>query len=173
MNRKTTTVETLPTREQIEQQAAELAAQIDAYRQQDAREEQERQRRRAEAEREYDQQAVAIFSHAALTDDVARARAQFDAALADTPVVRALADYMTALQRRRALTYEYSSALNRLGLPDVPGHALPRAELGPVENLIAAAVQRLVAERIDEERAALAAQRETAITTATETEKTR
>ncbi len=165
--RKATTMPTtdpMPTREQIEQQAAELAAQLDAYRQQDAREEQERQQRRAQAEHEYDQQQAAGYSRSALDAQVARARAEFDQQLADTPLVQALADWAVALQRRRNAVYEYSNALMRLGLPGVPGHDLPPAELGPVEDLVAAAVRRIVTERTDADAAALAAQREAAMT---------
>ncbi len=167
MNRKTTAstvTETLPAREQLERQAAEVAAQLDALRQQQERQEQLERQRRAQAEREFDQQQVATFSRAQLDDEVAQARAQFDEALAGAPLVRALADWATALQRRRTATYEHGSALTRLGLPGIAGHDLPRAELGPVEDLIAAAVRRIVTERTDADAAALAAQREAAIT---------
>ncbi len=164
MNRKTTTVETLPTREELEQQAAAVAAQLDALRQQQERQEQQERQRRAHAEAEYDRQAAAAFSRAQLDNEVAQAREQFDEALANTPLVQALSDYLTALQRRRTATYEHGNVLNRLGLPGIAGHDLPRAELGPIEDHVAAAVQKLVTARIDAERAALAAQRETAIT---------
>ncbi len=165
--RKTATMPTtdpMPTREDLERQAAEVGAQLDAIRQQQERQEQQERQRRAHAEQAYDQEQITAFSRAALDNEVAQARAQFDEALASTPLVRALADYLTALQRRRTATYEHASALTRLGLPGIAGHDLPRAELGPVEDLIAAAVQRIVTERIDADAAALAAQRETAIT---------
>ncbi len=175
MTRKATALvvtESLPRREDLERQAAEVEAQLDAFRQQDMQREQEEQRRRAQAEQEYDRQQIATFSRAALDSEVANARTAFDVALADTPLVRALADYLTALQRRRTATYEHASVLTRLGLPGIAGHDLPPAELGPVEDLIAAAVRRIVTERTDADAAALAAQRETAITTATETRET-
>ncbi len=174
--RKATTMPTadpMPTREQLEQQAAELSAKLDVLRQQqDQREQQERQRR-AQAEHEYDQQAVAAFSRAQLDNEVAQARAQFDAAVAGTPLVQALADYLYALQRRRTATYENGSARTRLGLPAPAGHDLPRAELGAVEDIIAAAVRHLVTARTDADAAALAAKREVAITAATETQEPR
>ncbi len=174
--RKATTMPTthpMPTREQLEQQAAELSAKLDVLRQQqDQREQQERQRR-AQAEAEYDRQAVANYSRRELDAEVAQARIAFDAALASTPLVTALADYLTALQRRRTATYEHGSALNRLGQPGPAGHDLPRAELGPVEDIVAAAVQRIVTARTDADAAKAAADREAVITTATETEKPR
>ncbi len=176
MNRKTTAptvTDALPTREDLERQAAQVAAQLDALRQQQERQEQQERQRRAHAEQEYDQEQVAAFSRAALNNEVAQARAEFDEALANTPLVRALADYLTALQRRRTATYEHASALTRLGLPGVAGHDLPRAELGPVEDLIAAAVQRIVTERTDADAAALVARRETAITEKTKETRTR
>ncbi len=157
------TTATMPTRDGLEQQAAHVAAQLDALRQQQERQEREERQRRAQAEAEYDQQAVAAFSRAALDNEVARARAQFDEALANTPLVRSLADYLYALQRRRTATYEHASALTRLGLPGVAGHDLPPAEIGPVQDVIAAAVQRLVTARTDADAAALAARREAAI----------
>ncbi len=175
MNRKTTAptvTDTLPSREQIEQQAAELAAQIAAYQQQDLQEEQERQLRRTQAEHEFDQQRAANYSRRELDAEVARARAEFDDSLAETALVRTLADWAVALQRRRDAVYEHVSRLNRLGRP-TEGVDYPPAELGPVQDVIAAAVQQLVTERVGAERAALAAQRETAITTATETQETR
>ncbi len=75
-----------------------------------------------------------------------------------------MADYAYALQRRRTATYEHASALTRLGLPAPAGHDLPRAELGPAEDVIASAVQRIVTARTDADAAELAAQRENAIT---------
>ncbi len=168
-----TVTDALPTREDLERQAAEVAEQLAALRQQQEQQEQQERQRRAQAEAEYDQQAVAAFSRAALDNEVAQAREQFDEALARTPVVAAMADYLYALQRRRTATYEHGSALTRLGQPGIPGHDLPRAELGPVEDLIAAAVQRIVAARTAADAAKAAADREAAITTATETEKTR
>ncbi len=160
MNRKTTTVETLPTREQLEQQAAAVAAQLDVLRQQQEQQDQQERQRRAHAEAEYDQQQAAAFSRAALDNEVAQARAQFDEALASTPLVQALSDWATALQRRRNAVYEHASALTRLGQPSIPGHDLPPAEIGPVEDVIAAAVRRIVAARTDADAAALAARRE-------------
>ncbi len=118
MTRKAATMPTtdpMPTREDLERQAAEVGAQLDALRQQDAREEQERQQRRAQAEREFDQQQAANYSRRELDAEVTQARAAFDSALADTPLVRTLANYMTALQRRRNSVYAHLDRLNRLG----------------------------------------------------------
>ncbi len=170
MSRKTTApavTEALPSREELERQAAEVGAQLDALRHQDAQREQEEQHRRAQAERAYDRQQAAGFSRAALDAEVARAHAAFDAALAKTPLVIALADYLTALQRRRSAVYEHLSVLNRLGHP-TEGASIPPAELGPVQDIVAAAVQRLVAARTDADAMSFAAHREAAITAVTE-----
>ncbi len=177
MNRRTGTTpaagaNVMPSREQLEQQAAEIGAQLDALRQQQELQEQQERQRRAHAGQEYDQQAAASYSRRELDDAVALARAQFDDSLAETALVRTLADWVVALQRRRDAVYEHVSRLNRLGRP-TEGVDYPPAELGPVQDVVAAAVQRLVTARIDGERAALAAQRETAITAATETQETR
>ncbi len=72
----------------------------------------------------------------------------------------------TALQRRRTAIHEHLSVLNRLGRP-TDGADYPSADLGPAEDHIAAAVQRLVAERTDADAADLAVRREAAITTET------
>ncbi len=176
MTRRTATMPTtdpMLTREDLERQAAQVAAQLDALRQEQAQQEQQERQRRAQAEQEYDREQIANYSRVALDNEVAQARAQFDEALANTPLVRSLADYLYAQQRRRTATYEHASALTRLGQPGIPGHDLPRAELGPVEDIIAAAVQRIVTARTDADAAKAAADREAAITTATETEKTR
>ncbi len=177
MNPRKTTAPTvtdpLPTREDLERQAAEVGAQLDAIRQQQELQEQQERQRRAHAEQAYDQEQITAFSRAALDNEVAQAREQFDEALARTPVVAAMADYLYALQRRRTATYEYGSARTRLGQPGPAGHDLPRAELGAVQDIVAAAAQQIVTARTDADAAKAAADREAAITTATETEKTR
>ncbi len=135
MNPRKTTAPTvtdaLPTREDLERQAAQVAEQLAALRQQ---QEQQEQQRRARAEQEYDREQIANYSRAALDNKVAQARAQFDEALANTPLVRALADYLYAQQRRRTATYEHASALTRLGQPGIPGHDLPRANSAPLRT---------------------------------------
>ncbi len=173
MNPRKTTAPTvtdaLPTREDLERQAAEVGAQLNALRQQEMQSEQEQQRRRAQAEHEFDRQQAAAWSRKALDAEVAQARAAFDAALAGNALVRALADWATALQRRRNAVYDHVFALNRLGRP-AEGVDYPPADIGPVQDVIAAAVQRIVTERTDADAAALAAQREAAIDTATNQE---
>jgi hypothetical protein len=153
------------TREQIEQQAAELAAQVEAFREQDRQRQEEEQRRRAAAERACDEQFAADYSRQELDTAVDRARAAFQEALAENPLVLALADYLTAMQRARTLTYEYAATLGRLGRGDraPAAHSYPIAELGPVEDYIASAVARLVAERVDAETAERTSQRQAAI----------
>ncbi len=170
MTRKATApavTDALPTREDLERQAAEVGAQLDALRQQEMQREQEEQHRRAQAERAYDVQQAGAYSRTALDAEVAQARAAFDQQLADTPLVQALVDRAVALQRRRNAVYEHVSALNRLGRP-TEGVDYPPADIGPVQDIVAAAVQRLVAARTDADAMSFAAHREAAITAVTE-----
>ena len=156
---------TAPTREQIEQQAAELAAQVEAFREQDRQRQEQEWQRRAQADHDYDEQLVANYSRRELDADVDQARVAFGEALAENPLILALADYMTAMQRARTATYDYANALGRIGQGNrvPPPHSYPIAELGPVEDYIASTVARLVAERMDAETAEQASQRQAAI----------
>ncbi len=102
------------TREQLEAEAADLAARLDAIRQEEARRQQEEAQRLAQAEQDWDQQAVAAYSREALDAEVAQAEQAFRDALAETPLVRAMAGYLAVLQRRRTAVYNHQSTLGRL-----------------------------------------------------------
>lgn len=155
------TTKTTPTREQIEQQAAELAAQVDAFRQQDEQRAEEEWNRRLEAQREFDRQLVAAHSDARLETEVSQARSALDTALAESPWVIALADYLSALRRRSHAAFEDNSARSRLGLPTGPTYT-GATEIVGVDEYVIRAAERMAAERIEAEQAELHARREAA-----------
>ncbi|MDP9460494.1 MAG: hypothetical protein M3Q22_09670 [Actinomycetota bacterium] len=162
------------TREQLEAEAADLVARLDAIRQEEARRQQEEAQRFAQAEQEWDQQAAAAYDREALDAEVAQAEQAFRDALAETPLVRAMADYLAVLQRRRTAVFDHQSTLGRLGRetrwnPADPSQ-YPTAELGPVQEYVATTVQRLVADQLASEHLDRDRQREQFIAGRTERE---
>ncbi len=149
------------TREQVEQQAADLNAQLAAIREQERLEQEAAADRRAAAQQQFDEQFVAGFSRAALEADVDQARAALDETLAADPLTLALADYLTALRRRSHLFLEQSAALGRLGQPVPAPHALG-TELQRIDEYVLPIASRIATERVAAEMADLHARRETA-----------
>lgn len=145
----------MPSREQIEAEAAQAAARAAELRERLHRHDAEEARRRYEGERAWDEAFVADFSIAALDADVDQAREQLDQTLAESPVVAALVAHAVALNRRRTLTYEARSAAMRLDptLPDQNQHPLPEAFALPPSDMLATAVDRLVAQQLAADRA--------------------
>ncbi len=150
-----------PTREQIEAQAADLNARLAAIHEEDRREQEQADRRRAEAQRQFDEQFVADFSRAALEADVDQARAELDQALADDPIVQALASYLASLRRRSHGLLEHSSALARLGRPADAPQAVA-TELERLDEYLLPVAARIATDRVAAELAAFHARRETA-----------
>lgn len=152
---------TMPTREQIEQEADAAATRAAQLRQALAEQDQAALDRRLEAQRAWDEQHVAGFSRAAVEAEVDRAKAALDAALAENPLVLALADYLHALRRRSHDVFEHMSALGRLGRPTGSPAAGP-TELGRLEEYVITAAERLATERVDREQAEMHARRDAA-----------
>ncbi len=163
--------ETAPlTREQIEAQAADLAAQVAAFEAEDQRRAEEEWRRRAAAQHQWDERFAASVSRTALNTEVDQARAALDAALEADPLVLALSDFLTALRRRSHVILEHNSALVRLGRPENRPPAGMRTEVTATElaELIAEAMNRIAADRVGSEMAELHAKRDAAGTDTTE-----
>ena len=152
---------TLPTREEVEAQAADLAAQLDTYRQQDQQQAAEDHRRKLAAQQEFDEQTAAGFSRAQVEAEVDRARAAFDEALATNPLVLALADYLASLRRRSHAMHEHMATLGRLGRPTAPPNAGP-TELYDLEGTIFRAAELIAADRVAAEQTDLHARRDAA-----------
>ncbi len=161
------------TREQIEAQAADLAAQVAAFEAEDQRRAEEEWRRRAAAQHQWDEQFAASVSRTALNTEVDQARAALDAALEAAPLVLALADYLAALRRRSHVILEHNSALARLGRPENPRPAGLATEVTAtdVAELLAQAMARVASARVAAEMAELHAQREAAGTDTTENDR--
>lgn len=157
----------LPTREQILAEAEVANARAAEVRQQMQQEQQAEHARRFEAQRQFDDQLVAGYSREQVEAEVKQAKATLDQALADNPLVLALADYLTALRRRSHAVQEHMSALGRLGRPTAPPMAGP-TELAAIETYVLSAAERLASDRISTELADLHARRDAAGTTTTE-----
>jgi hypothetical protein len=153
---------TTPTREQIEQQAAELAAQVAEFQAQDAQREYEQLQRRIAAQEEFDRQILADYRANPGDDDLREARAALDAALADDPLVQALATYSAALRRRARLAFEASSADTRLGGPGFRQPPGPTELVGGLDEYVLRAAERIAEERVTAEMADLLARRDAA-----------
>ncbi len=162
-----TTEATTP--DEIQQQITHLETQGIALRRRLIADGEETQRRQAAAQREFDEQLVAGYTAAAYETEFTDARAALDQALAQNPLVIALADYLTAMRRRRYAAHEHYSALSRLDRLRGQQPMLPHAELGPVEEILARAVERLTTERTDQENADLHTRRANAGTNPEET----
>ncbi len=161
---KTTTI---PSRQEIEQQAAELKAKLDVFREQDQQQAVEDHRRKLAAQQEFDEQQVASYSRAAVEADVGQARAALDEALAANPLVVALADHLASLRRRSHAVHEHMATLGRLGRPTAPPNAGP-TELLDLEGTIFRAAERIAADRVAAEQSELHARRNAAGTDTTE-----
>ncbi len=151
------------TREQLEQQAADLNAQLSAILAQEQREQEEAARRRAEGEAEFDRQFLATLTPADLEKDVDQAAQALDEALATNPLVLALANFLTALRRRSNLRQEINNARMRLGEDPFPTQAM-RTEIRPedVLDLLLRPTNRMAGDRVAAEVADLYAQRDAA-----------
>ncbi|WP_100501836.1 hypothetical protein [Geodermatophilus chilensis] len=156
-----------PTSDQLAAEAERIAARLTEIREQEAQRQQQQAQRRADAERQFDEELVAGYDRKALDAEVDAARATFDAAVADLPIVKALADYTAAQQLRRTRVYEHLSALSRLG-HDVDYRALPTVDVAPVQDVVTAAVARIVGDRTATEVNDLHARRAAAGDTAAE-----
>ncbi len=157
------------TREQLEAEAADLAAQVAAFEAEDQRRADEEWRRRAAAQHQWDEQFAASVSRTALNTEVDQARAALDAALEADGLVLALADYLAALRRRSHLILQQNSALARLGQPENPRPAGFATEVTAtdVAEFIAQATARLASARVAAEMDELHAEREAAGTDTT------
>lgn len=152
---------TLPTREQIEQEAAAAATRAAELRDQLWQEDQAAHERKLAAQRAFDEQLVAGFSRADVEAEVDQSRAAFDEALATNPLVLALAAYLESLRRRSHAVQEHMSALGRLGRPTAPPNAGP-TELYDLEGTIFRAAERIAADRVAAEQSDLHARRDAA-----------
>lgn len=157
----------MPTRAQMEQEAATAASRAEELQQQLLVADQQDHARRLDAQRRFDERHVAGFSRAAIEAEVDRARAELDLALAENPLVIALADYLSALRRRSHAVLEQSSALSRLGQPSGIPTAGP-TELAGLEEYVVRAAERIATERIGAELAEFHARRDAAGDTTTE-----
>lgn len=155
---KTTTI---PSREQIEQQAGELAAKLDAFREQDQQQAAEDHRRKVEAQREWDEQLVAGYNRTAIDAEAEQAKAAFDQALAANPLVLALADYAAAMRRRSHRLHEYMAARGRLGLPTAPPDVVV-TDLAHLDEYVTRTAERIAGDLIGAENADLHAGRDAA-----------
>ncbi len=156
-------------REQIEAQAADLAAQVAAFQAEDQRRADEEWRRRTAAQQQWDERFAASVSRRQLDDHVDQARAALDAALEADSMVQALADYLAALRRRSHMILEHNSALVRLGQRENPRPSGMATEVTAtkVAELVAEAMTRVATERVAAEMAELHAQRDAAGTDTT------
>lgn len=147
-------------REELERQAAELNAQLDAIRERERREQEEAERRRAEAEAEWDRRFLADVTPAQLEQDVEQAAQALDEALATNPLVVAFAAYYTQLRRRSNLRQELSSARMRIGQDPLPAGARA-TEIMPDEvlDLLLRAAARIAGDQVRDELADLYAKR--------------
>ena len=166
---KTTTP---PTADELRQQAEKLDAQAHALRLEMQRQAQDTLDRRLAAQREWDEKFVAGFSRAEVEAEVDKAKAALDAALVADPLVRTLADYLTALRRRSHAVLEHMSALNRLGRETGPPNAGP-TELATTDEYVIRTANRIAEDRIAAELAEMHAQREAAGDAATTTDNTK
>ncbi len=148
------------TREELEQQAAELNAQLAAIREQERQEQEAAARRRAQAEAEWDRQFLANLTPVELESDVDNAAQALDEALAANPLVLALSDYLTALRRRSNMRQEISAARMRLGQDPLPVQSM-ETEIRPeyVPDLLLRPVNRIASGRVSDEISDLYAQR--------------
>lgn len=161
-NKTMTKTATIPTRQQVEQQAAELAAQVDAFREQDQQQAAEDQQRKVEAQRVFDEQLVGGYSSDADEAEVRQARDTLEAALRDNPLVRAFADYTTSLRQVSHRQYEASAALTRLGRPSFRPSPVVSQLVGGLDEYVLRAVDAIADERVDAARADLHARRDAA-----------
>lgn len=162
----------LPTREEVEAQAADLAAQLDTFRQQDQLREAEDHQRRTKAQEEFDRQFVEDYSSAADEADVRQARETLEVALHANPLVRAFADYVTTLRQVSHRQAEVSAALTRLGRPSFRPIANVTEVIGGVDEFVLRAVDRIADERVEADRADLHARRDAADTADTNPKET-
>lgn len=153
---------TAQTREQIEQQAAELAAQIEEFHEQDRKAQEERWHNRTEAQRQWDEDFVAGYSYARTEVEVGDARRALDEALAADPIVQAFAHYLAAMRRRYQLVVEKNAAMARLGRPEPLRLGGMQTELIGLEDFIFQAAERIGAEQVSAEMAELQTRRDAA-----------
>ena len=163
----TKTKTTPPTPEQLRAQAEQLDAEAAQLRQELQRQADEERQRRHAAGLAWDEQYVAGFSRARVEADVDQAKAALDRALAENPLVLALADYLAALRRRSHAVAEHMSALNRLGRGAGPPNAGP-TELANVDEYVIRSAERIASDRVAAELADLHASRDAAADTTEE-----
>jgi len=161
MSAKETTVTKTQSRDDLlaeaaaaQARAAEINATINA-------EELKKHQARLEAQRQFDEQYVADYSRAAIEAEVADAKAVFDRAIADNPLVLALADYAVALRRRSHKLAEYMNARGRIGLQVAPPDVVV-VDLNPIDETLLRAASRLADDRTASEVAAFHAERDNA-----------
>lgn len=147
------------TADELRNEAERLDAEARALRQELQRQAQEADERRRSAQQAWDERFAAGFSRAAVEADVDQAKAALDEALAANPLVAALADYLTALRRRSWAVQEQMSVLGRLGRPAGLAPAGP-TELGPLNEYVIRAAERMASDRVAAELAERAADRE-------------
>lgn len=151
-----------PSREELEAQAAELNAQLDAFRDEDNRQFEAERQQIIEAQRQWDEDFVKNYSYAQTEVQVGEARRALDEALAADPVVLAFAGYVAAMRRRYQLRVEQNNALARLGRPEELRVGGMQTELIGLEDYIFQAADRIGTEQVSAEMAALLAERDAA-----------
>lgn len=157
------TTDAPPTREQLEQEAAQAEQRAAMIREQMWLADEAERRRRLDAQRQWDQEFADSHSLEDLERGVVQARAELDAALAETPLVQAVTAYLIALRRRSHMRMEYISARNRLG-DDVVG-PLPPVETeihGQLDDLVSVVAERIAGEVVAVEMAEIHASRDAA-----------
>lgn len=139
--------------EQLQARAAELsrqAAEARAALQAQAKREAERERERlAKADRGL----LESYDRRALDRDVEEARQRFEEAVAQSPVTKALADYICAGFRRNWGVADAKGAHARLGLPGVGPRDTEQLFVPSMNDAVAQAATRMAQAQIDTERA--------------------
>ena len=159
---KTSTVP-VDDREQLERQAAELNAKLEAIRQQEQREQEEAARRRAMAEAEWDREFLATVTPAQLDQAVEKAAQDLHQALTINPLVVALGAYYTQLRRRGNLRQEVSNARMRIGQEPLGANPYTtEIQAETVVDLVLQTAAHIATDRVSDELADLYAKRNAA-----------
>lgn len=149
-----------PTLEELEAQAAELAARLDELHAEQQRAAEAEAARRAAAEAEFDRQFIATVSIADLEAEANQAAEPLYQALADDPLILALVGYSSTLRRKAHLHTEVSNARMRLGLQGL-GPMIGPTGISPagLPDILARVVDRITTDRVNGEIADLHARR--------------
>jgi hypothetical protein len=153
---------TMPTREDLEAQAAELQAKLDAIRQAEQQATDEAHARAEAAREQFDRDQLASFDLRALDAECGQAEVTLRETLLRDPLIVALTDYVTTLRRRRLAVYDAHTLRQRLHPEKQTALNPPQAEVPNIGELLAGLVERAVQHRIEDERAEVDLAREAA-----------